>query len=81
MRAGQRFFSQLAASGFYSVASPDSAGLDLAVLTLCNHIVRSRGTFGLWGAILAGQSHVTITASESPVQGPAPSPPNIISVL
>ena len=45
-----------AISGFYDVRAPDSAGLDLAVLSLCNHVIRSRGTYGLWGAILAGDS-------------------------
>ena len=32
----------------------DSAGLDLAVLSLCSHSILSRGTFGLWGNILSG---------------------------
>ena len=31
-----------------------SYGVDLAVLSLCHHTVLDYGTFGLWGALLAG---------------------------
>ena len=43
---------------FYDKFSGDSAGLDMAVLTLCNHLVLSRGTFGLWSSILSGASRI-----------------------
>ena len=31
-----------------------SYGVDLAVLSMCNHTVLDYGTFGLWAALLAG---------------------------
>ena len=31
-----------------------SYGLDLAILSMCNHSVVDYGTFGLWAALLAG---------------------------
>ena len=31
-----------------------SYGIDLAVLSMCNHTVLDYGTFGLWAALLAG---------------------------
>ena len=31
-----------------------SAGEDLAVLSLCNHSIVGAGTYGQWGALLAG---------------------------
>ena len=38
------------------VTVPNSlaAGLDLAILSLCNHSIIDYGTFGIWGALLAG---------------------------
>lgn len=33
---------------------PNSPGLDLAILSSCNHSIFDYGTFGVWGAILAG---------------------------
>ena len=44
--------------GFYNQTQQDSAGLDMAVLSSCHHMVLSRGTFGLWGNILSGSSRV-----------------------
>ena len=44
--------------GFYNQTQQDSAGLDMAVLSSCKHMVLSRGTFGLWGNILSGSSRV-----------------------
>ena len=73
----KRFF-KIQFTGFYDVLSQDSGGLDLAVLTLCNHIVRSRGTFGLWGTILSGQ-HTSLFSSQSLLQETATSRPNITS--
>ena len=29
-------------------------GIDLALLSLANHSIMSYGTFGMWGALLAG---------------------------
>ena len=31
-----------------------SAGVDLALLSLCDHVIFSHGTFGMWGALLSG---------------------------
>jgi len=45
-------------TGFYDVKDRDSAGLDLAVLSLCNHLVLSRGTFGLWASVLSGKTRI-----------------------
>ena len=36
-----------------------SAGLDLAALSLCDYLVLSRGTFGLWSSILSGAVRIT----------------------
>lgn len=44
--------------GFYNQSQQDSAGLDMAVLASCDHMVLSRGTFGLWGNILSGSSRI-----------------------
>ena len=45
-------------TGFYNQTQQDSAGLDMALLSSCNHMVLSRGTFGLWGNILSGASRI-----------------------
>ena len=34
--------------------SPQSAGVDLATLSLCHHSIIDYGTFGMWGALLSG---------------------------
>ncbi len=35
-------------------ADAESVGLDLAVLSSCNHSVTTWGTFGMWAALLSG---------------------------
>ena len=37
-----------------NVAQGEVAGWDLCVLATCHHSVHTYGTFGLWGALLAG---------------------------
>ncbi|XP_065169834.1 galactoside 2-alpha-L-fucosyltransferase SEC1-like [Atheta coriaria] len=37
-----------------SRALPNTPALDLAILAACNHSIFDYGTFGIWGAILAG---------------------------
>ena len=34
----------------------NSAGADMAILSLCNHLVLSRGTFGAWASFLSGET-------------------------
>ena len=36
------------------MAQGDQVGWDLCVLATCHHSVHTYGTFGLWGALLAG---------------------------
>ena len=36
-------------------------GLDLALLAACNHTIATYGTFGLWGALLAGGAAIMST--------------------
>ena len=45
-------------TGFYNTSCQVSAGLDMAVLSLCNHLVLSRGTFGLWSSVLSGSTRI-----------------------
>ena len=33
---------------------PQSIGVDLATLSLCDHSIIDYGTFGVWGALLCG---------------------------
>ena len=35
-------------------------GLDMALLSLADHSILSYGTFGMWGALLAGKGEVTL---------------------
>ena len=45
-------------SGSSKLGSENSAGADLAILSLCNHLVLSRGTFGAWASFLSGDNHI-----------------------
>lgn len=38
----------------HPLAAADDIGDDLALLAACNHTILSYGTFGQWGALLAG---------------------------
>ncbi len=38
----------------HPLATADDIGDDLALLAACNHTILSYGTFGMWGALLAG---------------------------
>ena len=38
----------------HPLATADDIGDDLALLAACNHTILSYGTFGQWGALLAG---------------------------
>ena len=40
------------------LAKGNPAGVDLAILSLCDHVIMSVGTFGWWGAWLAGGNTV-----------------------
>ena len=44
--------------GSASLSSSVSAGVDLALLSLCNHLVLSRGTFGAWASFLSGAARI-----------------------
>ena len=41
-------------SELVTVPKSFAAGLDLAILSLCDHSILDYGTFGMWGALLAG---------------------------
>lgn len=42
----------------------NQVGIDLALLSLANHSILTYGTFGMWGAILAG-GHVVLPKSHA----------------
>ena len=46
----------------------NSAGADMAILSLCNHLVLSRGTFGAWASFLSGetQPHLILSYNFDP---------------
>jgi len=39
-----------------------SMGTDLAVLSMCDHVIISHGTFGMWAAFLASSENTNIMA-------------------
>ncbi|CAM6054350.1 unnamed protein product [Sphagnum tenellum] len=46
-------------AGISVYVSPE-IGNDLALLTLVNHTIMTYGTFGMWGALLAGSKRVIL---------------------
>jgi galactoside 2-L-fucosyltransferase 1/2 len=56
------FYSESATSQ----AARDAVGTDMAILAACNHTIITYGTFGLWGALLAGGA--TVMSSKAKVK-------------
>ena len=60
------------------VEQEDLVGFDLCVLATCQHTVITYGTFGLWGALLAGgevlaakgRNNITLTEVTSAFSAP-----------
>ena len=47
------------------IGSSDSTGDDLALLSLCDHTIMTRGTFSTWAAMLAGGLYLRDAFSKS----------------
>ena len=43
----------------------ESSGIDFATLTLCDHVIVTHGTFGLWAAFLASDTNTHIMAKRN----------------
>ena len=48
------------------IGKSESVGVDLALLTLCDHVIISHGTFGLWAAFLSSLENDHIMAHDLP---------------
>ena len=46
------------------ITAQESVGIDLALLSMCDHLIISHGTFGLWGAFLASTNNTHIMAHD-----------------
>ena len=44
------------------ISKTESIGIDLAILSLCDHIIMTHGTFGLWGTFLSSIENQHIIA-------------------
>ena len=44
--------------GFFQSGGSSSPGVDMAILSRCNHTISDYGTFGVWSAILAGNNNI-----------------------
>ncbi|XP_018335838.1 galactoside 2-alpha-L-fucosyltransferase 2-like [Agrilus planipennis] len=62
-----KFFGKLKNVYITSRSIPNSPSLDLAILSSCNHSIIDYGTFGTWGAILAGGETIFYNISQSSV--------------
>ena len=43
----------------------ESSGIDFATITLCDHVIVTHGTFGLWAAFLASDTNTHIMAKRN----------------
>ena len=48
------------------ISKIDSEAIDLAILSLCDNVIISHGTFGLWGALLSSSKNIHIMAHDLP---------------
>ena len=46
-----------------TLTKEETTGVDFAILTLCDHVVVSHGTFGMWAAFLASNENTHIMAT------------------